>query len=275
MNFELITNPIALLSNKASIITPSCISILSSPILIVTSLNMFSWFRLQMDIFSATLLNLFVLEHNQKPLGSLLHLNCSLYSNCPHTLLSFLGLQFLIFYNSAQDGQILHSYNYFFPYLYSLQQGLFLLYLFFLYFLIGGFWQLLHSFSLLLLLEQALLAPTIKSLLIFLTILGAVASVAVMPLYCFALELELYFLIALSTFLPLICSLSNFYLMQLSYYTIAQLRSVAALTSWVCSVLFYSFLFWTPLLMASLHICCPYYSSKLLYEFLHHFSSLL
>ena len=104
MNSELITNLIAPLSNSTSTITPFYISILSNSIFTITSLKSFSLFRLQIDIFSATLLsiaNLFVLEPNQGLLGFLPHLKCFLYSDCPHILLSFLNPQFPISYNSV------------------------------------------------------------------------------------------------------------------------------------------------------------------------------
>ena len=42
MNSELITNPVAPLSNSASTVIPSCVSILSSPIFTVTSLKVLS-----------------------------------------------------------------------------------------------------------------------------------------------------------------------------------------------------------------------------------------
>jgi len=41
-NSELITNPVAPLSNNTSTIIPFCMSILSNPIFTVTSLNVFS-----------------------------------------------------------------------------------------------------------------------------------------------------------------------------------------------------------------------------------------
>ena len=55
-NSKLIASPIILLSNNASTIIPSCISILSSSIFTVTSLKRFSLFRLYENVFSATLL---------------------------------------------------------------------------------------------------------------------------------------------------------------------------------------------------------------------------
>ena len=67
VNFKLITNPIALLSNNASTITSFCILILSKPIFTVTSLNIFSLSRLQQDLLSITLesiTNLLQLESN-------------------------------------------------------------------------------------------------------------------------------------------------------------------------------------------------------------------
>ena len=55
MKSELITNSMAPLSNKASTITPSYISILSNPIFTATSLNMSLLSRLHVDVFSTTL----------------------------------------------------------------------------------------------------------------------------------------------------------------------------------------------------------------------------
>ena len=85
-NSELITSPIAPLSNNTSTITPSYILIISSPIFIVSSLNMFPLFRLQLDILST--------------------------KHCYSCILFFsLSLQFPVFFNSVQNSQILYSYN--------------------------------------------------------------------------------------------------------------------------------------------------------------------
>ena len=126
---ELITILVAPLSNNTSTITPSYISILSSSIFTVTSLNMFSLSRLQPDILSTTLLsiaNLLLLEPNQGLLGSSPHLDSSLYSDYPHILFFSLGLQFPIVYNSIQDSQILYSYNSFSLYSHLLYKDFFL-----------------------------------------------------------------------------------------------------------------------------------------------------
>ena len=88
-NFELMTNLITLLFNNASTIIFLCVSILSSPIFIMTSLNMFLLSRLQQDILSTTLLsivNLLLLRSNQGLLDLFPHLNCS------YTLSFFFGL---------------------------------------------------------------------------------------------------------------------------------------------------------------------------------------
>ena len=78
-NSKLITNFIAPLSNNTFTVTPSCISILSNPILTVTFLNISSLFRLQQSVLSTTLkntVNLFVLlRSNQGLLDLCLHLN--------------------------------------------------------------------------------------------------------------------------------------------------------------------------------------------------------
>ena len=97
LNLYFLAN-LELISNNASTVTFSCISILSNPVFIVTSLNMF--------LLSTTLLsiaNLLLLESNRGLVGSSPHLNSLLYSDCSHILFSSLGLQFFIFYNSTQD----------------------------------------------------------------------------------------------------------------------------------------------------------------------------
>ena len=55
MNSELITNPVTLLSNNASTVTLSYVSILSSPIFTVTSLNNFLSTFLTLSSFSSDL----------------------------------------------------------------------------------------------------------------------------------------------------------------------------------------------------------------------------
>ena len=77
-NSELITSPIALLSNSISTIISSYISILSKPIFTITSLNMFPLSRLYVDVFSTTLesiTNLLLLRPSQELPDFLLHLN--------------------------------------------------------------------------------------------------------------------------------------------------------------------------------------------------------
>ena len=54
-NSKLITNPVTLLFSNVSTIAPFWVSILSSPIFTVTSLNIFPLFRLQQSILSTTL----------------------------------------------------------------------------------------------------------------------------------------------------------------------------------------------------------------------------
>ena len=79
-NFKFMTSLVTLLSNNASTVIPSYILIFSNPIFTVTFLNISPLFRLQLDIFSTTLLsiaNLFVLESNQRLLGSSSYLNSS------------------------------------------------------------------------------------------------------------------------------------------------------------------------------------------------------
>jgi len=55
VNSKLITKPIIPLSNNISMVTPSCVLILSSPIFTVTFLNKFL-FKLHLDISSTALL---------------------------------------------------------------------------------------------------------------------------------------------------------------------------------------------------------------------------
>jgi len=95
MNSELITNPVAPLSNNASTITSSCISILSSPIFTITSLSSFSLFGSQQNVLSITLEIIFSFVY------------CFLYIPvfCP---LQFC-LLFLYFYNFLLYVQNLHS----------------------------------------------------------------------------------------------------------------------------------------------------------------------
>ena len=83
VNSELITNPIAPLSNNASTITPSCVSILSSSIFTITSLSSFSLFKSQQDVLSITLesiIYLLLLRLNQGVLSLAPYLNyCFVY----------------------------------------------------------------------------------------------------------------------------------------------------------------------------------------------------
>ena len=120
-NSELITNPIALLSNSVSSVTPSCVSTLSGPIFTMTSLSRSPLFRLQQDILSTILLsaaNLLLSRPNQELLDLPPHSNCFVcYYEYLHISSFFPGLYF-IFYNSVLDGQILHSYNNSFLYLF-------------------------------------------------------------------------------------------------------------------------------------------------------------
>ena len=90
---------------------------------------------------------------------------------------------------------------------------------------------LLHSFSPLLLLEQAQLMPAIEKFLVFLAKLETVAFVAIMPLHCSTLEPIPYSLFFPLTSLLLFYFPSSSYSKQLSYYTIVQLKLVAILTS--------------------------------------------
>ena len=96
-NSKLMTSPVAPLFNRASTITPSCISILSSPIFTVTSLNMSPLFRLQQNILFTTLLSianlLQLLRSNQGLLDLLPYLSYFVHcSDCSCTPPSFLGL---------------------------------------------------------------------------------------------------------------------------------------------------------------------------------------
>ena len=93
-NSKLITSLITLLSNNASTITPSRISILSSTIFTVTSLNISSLFRLQQNVFTLeSIANLLLLRPNQRLLDLSPYLNYFVhYYDCPHILLSFSGL---------------------------------------------------------------------------------------------------------------------------------------------------------------------------------------
>ena len=90
-NSKLITSSVAPLSNNASTMIPSCISILSSPIFTVTSLKRSPLSRLHEDIFSITLLsiaNLFLLllRSSWDPLDFHPHLN---YCYCPLSPFSY------------------------------------------------------------------------------------------------------------------------------------------------------------------------------------------
>ena len=115
-NSELMTNPVAPLSNNASTVISFCISILSSSIFTVTSLSMFLLSRLQQDILFTTLLsiaNMLLLRSNWGLLDLPPHLNCPYYFYC--SCISFFFLcPWFIFYNFTLDGQILHNYRSFF-----------------------------------------------------------------------------------------------------------------------------------------------------------------
>ena len=81
-NSELMTSSVAPLSNNASTITLSCVSILSSLIFTVTSLRSSLLFRSQQNILSITLesiVYLLLLRSNQGVLSLAPHLNCSVY----------------------------------------------------------------------------------------------------------------------------------------------------------------------------------------------------
>ena len=111
-NSELITNSIALLSNNAFTIISSYILIFFSPIFTITSLSIFLFSRLYIDIFSTTLesiANLLLLRLSQELLNLLPYLNSLAY------ILVFFHPQFyslfLCFYNFLLSVQILHSYN--------------------------------------------------------------------------------------------------------------------------------------------------------------------
>ena len=87
-NSELITKPVTPLSNNASTITPSCVSILFNPIFTITSLSMSPLSRLQQDIFALiSIANL--LEFNQRLLNPLPLLNYFVHY-CHHILVFFL-----------------------------------------------------------------------------------------------------------------------------------------------------------------------------------------
>ena len=77
--FSCDTNPIASLSNNASTVIPSYVSTLSNPIFTITSLSLFSLFRLQPAILSITLLSTvyLLLRLNQGVLSLAPHLNYS------------------------------------------------------------------------------------------------------------------------------------------------------------------------------------------------------
>ena len=78
VNSEIMTNSIALLSNNASIVTPSYVSTLSNPIFTITSLNMSPLSRLYVDVLSTILesiANLVLLRSSQGLPDLLPHLN--------------------------------------------------------------------------------------------------------------------------------------------------------------------------------------------------------
>ena len=109
-NPELITSPVAPLSNSASTVTLFCISTLFNPILTVTSLSLSSLFRSQQDILSITLENIvyILLRLNQEVLSLCSHLNflvhfllqpSSVYCSYYRYILVFYLLQFCSLYS--------------------------------------------------------------------------------------------------------------------------------------------------------------------------------
>ena len=119
VNFKLITNYIALLSNNVSTVIPSCISILSKPIFTVTFLKRSPLSRLH-NIFFVILLNivnlLLLLRFSWDSLDLYPHLNyyyCPLFPFSCSSLLPY-------FYNTLLNIQNPHIYNnfyYFYPHL--------------------------------------------------------------------------------------------------------------------------------------------------------------
>ena len=227
VNSELITNFIAPLSNNASTITPSCVSILSNPIFTVTSLNMSLLSRLHIDVFSTTLesiANLLLLRSSQELLDLLPYLNYFVCYFLPlptsiHILVfsppQFCSL-FSYFCSSLLNIQISHSssssYFSYLPlwYIDCIVQTL------------PSDWDvpLLYLFSILLLSEQVLLEPTVERFLAFLAKLGAMAIAAMVSLYSSTLEWVSHCLFAPLASLLLSYFPSNSYLRQLPCYTI-------------------------------------------------------
>ena len=114
VNLELITNLIAPLSNNASTVIPFCVSILSSLIFTVTSLNVLASTFLTSFLDSGTsafipLANTLYLfgEPSWGALGSLLLLN---YSKCSWSP-QFFHLHILLSYSPPLFPSVLDSYN--------------------------------------------------------------------------------------------------------------------------------------------------------------------
>ena len=186
------TNPIILLSNNTSTVTPSYISIISSPIFTVTSLSIFPLSRLQQDVLFTTLLsitNMLLLRSNQGLLDFPPYLNYSVYNSyCPHISSSYSGLLF-IFYNFVLDGQILHNYSNSSPYPPPWYVGCMRPTLPF-----DQSTPLSHLFFLLSLPKQALLVPTSEELPIFQAKLETIAIVTQISLHCLTLGLVPYYI---------------------------------------------------------------------------------
>ena len=131
-NSKLITNPVTPLSNSASTIIPSYVSILSNPIFTVTSLNVFSptfltfiSFLVPSDsdisafISVANILNL-LQELSQGLLSSPPLLNILFVQCCPQIFLHLFLLSSSLFpcsYNDGPCAQNLHRHNSSSPYL--------------------------------------------------------------------------------------------------------------------------------------------------------------
>ena len=123
-NSELITNPIALLSNSTPTVTPSYILILSKLIFTITSLSISPLSRLHVDILFTTLNSIANLLLLMRPNWGLL----DLYPHLNYYLVHFLPLSFffscipvffspqfcslfLYFYSSLPNVQIPCNYN--------------------------------------------------------------------------------------------------------------------------------------------------------------------
>ena len=179
-NSKLMTNPVALLSNNASTVTPSCILVPLSQIFTVTSLSISLLSRLQQDLLSITLksiANLSVLEYNQELLDSLSHLNH--YSYCLNFSYTSSFSFVLLFHNSCsflQYDQNSHNYSNSFLYPSFIVYGLCLD--------MNSAYCCKYTTTafvfLLLLLEQILLAPAVS--LGILAKLG-VPSISFLPFY--------------------------------------------------------------------------------------------